>query len=80
MGDDEYHPIDCAVYSAYELATLHRQRLRVGWRGEDGLLHQEVLLPQDLVTRAGAEYLIATNADGRRLELRLDRIIGSARL
>ena len=80
MVENDYHPIDCAVYSAYELAILHRQRLRVGWRGEDGLSHQEVLLPLDLVTRAGAEYLIAAAAGGQRLELRLDRIIGSAPL
>jgi transcriptional antiterminator Rof (Rho-off) len=34
----------------------------------------ELLTPCDLLTRAGAEYLVADSPDGRRLELRLDRI------
>ncbi|MGA7801462.1 MAG: transcriptional antiterminator, Rof [Gammaproteobacteria bacterium] len=71
----DYRPIDCAIYSRYELAIMHRERLRVCWHGEDGMSHVETLRPRDLQTRSGAEYLIATGADDRRLELRLDRIL-----
>ena len=70
----DYHPIDCALYSRYEVAIMHRERLRVCWRDPDGFTHLEILQPKDLQTRSGAEYLIAMGADSRRLELRLDHI------
>lgn len=75
MTDDDYKPIPCGVYSAYELAIMHRQRLRAAWRDADGQLHQELLTPLDLKTRTGAEYLVAKRASGESVELRLDRIL-----
>ncbi|HKJ08807.1 MAG TPA: transcriptional antiterminator, Rof [Gammaproteobacteria bacterium] len=71
----DYRPIDCALYSRYEVAILHRERLRVCWRDAAAVTHLEILQPQDLQTRSGAEYLIATGKGGQRLELRLDRIL-----
>ena len=71
----DYRPIDCALYSRYEVAIMHRERLRVSWRDTDGLTHLEILQPQDLRTRSGAEYLIAMGQGGQPLELRLDRIL-----
>lgn len=71
----DYQPIDCALYSRYELAIMHRERLRVCWRDAAGITRVEALAPRDLQTRAAAEYLIAIDSDGQRLELRLDQII-----
>ena len=70
----EYTPIDCALYSQYELAILHHRRLRLSWRDEAGDLHIAMLTPRDLQTRAGAEFMIAEDQDGQGLELRLDWI------
>lgn len=69
----DYTPIDCGLHSEYEVAILHRQKLRMSWRSEQGDQVQ-VLLPRDLQTRDGEEFLIAEAADGEVLRLRLDRI------
>ncbi|MBZ0071845.1 MAG: hypothetical protein WCY26_05550 [Thiohalobacteraceae bacterium] len=70
----DYVPIDCGLYSEYELAIMHRQRLRIRWRDAQGMTHLETLLPRDLQTRSGEEFLIATTAARETLEIRLDRI------
>jgi Rho-binding antiterminator len=75
MSDDEgYTPIDCGVYSEYELAIMHRRRLRLHWLDEEGGDHIESVMPQDLRTEEKREYLIAEREDGSPLKLRLDRI------
>jgi Rho-binding antiterminator len=71
----DYTPIDCGLYSRYELAILRRQRLRVAWRDPDGACHLETLLPVNLQTREHAEYLLAKTGGDAALEIRLDRII-----
>ena len=74
-ADDEiYTPIDCGVYSEYEVAILHRQRMRVSWRDEDGAEHTEGVVPQDLKTEDKREYLIAAGDDGSPRRIRLDHI------
>ena len=70
----DYKPVDCAFYSRFELAILRRQRLLVSWHDTDGVSHLETLVPRDLKTREGAEYLLAETLAGGRLRLRLDRI------
>lgn len=70
----EYTPIDCGLYSQYELAILHRRRLRVSWRDSRDEIHIAMLTPRDLQTRDGAEFMIAEDQDGQSLELRLDWI------
>ncbi len=71
----DYRPIDCADYSRYELAILRRQTLLLSWCDETLMVHLEVVEPKDLQTRAGEEFLIARRRDGRRLRVRLDRIL-----
>jgi Rho-binding antiterminator len=70
----EYTPIDCGLYSQYELAILHHRRLRISWRDNQGETHIGILTPRDLQTREGAEFMIAEDQDGQSLELRLDWI------
>jgi Rho-binding antiterminator len=70
----DYTPIDCDLYSRFELVILHRHTVRVSWR-EGQQAHVETLLPMDLATRQHEEFLIAEAPDGRRLEIRLDRIL-----
>ncbi len=74
MSDETYTPIDCGVYSEYEVAILHRQRMRLQWRDEEGAEHTEVVMPKDLKTEDKREYLIASGSDGSTLRIRLDHI------
>lgn len=75
-GDDDYRPIDCGLYSEYEVAIMHCETLRLRWRDSKGMDHIDRVVPTDLQTRNHCEYLIATDcADDSRLDIRLDRII-----
>lgn len=70
---EPYAPIGCARYSEYEVAILHRQKLRLRWR-EDNVFHEQVVLPIDLKTLNHEEFLIARDGQGQQLCIRLDRI------
>ena len=76
----DYTPIDCALYSEYELAIMRKWKLRIGWRDTQGMTHVETVLPRDLQTRHGEEFLIMETRDGRCLEIRLDQINEAKRL
>lgn len=71
--DNHYQPISCALYSEYELAIMHRQKIRLAWR-EDGQTRIATITPLDLLTRERQEFLIAEDHEGRRLQIRLDYI------
>jgi Rho-binding antiterminator len=73
----DYQPIACGLYSQYELAVMRRTPLTLCWRGVDGLSHLETLLPQDLETCKGEEFLVLLNTAGERLRVRLDRILSA---
>ena len=47
----DYEPIDCGVYSGYELAILRRRHLRLTWRDREGLTRIDTVRPLDLETR-----------------------------
>jgi Rho-binding antiterminator len=75
MEPTDYAPIDCGLYSEYELAIMHRDRLRLSWRDPEGVVHIGIVTPTDLRTRNGAEYMIVTGLDGETEAIRLDRIL-----
>lgn len=70
----DYQPIPCALYSQYEIAVLHRTPIRMRWRDTDGVTYLEMLIPEDLVTWEGEEFLVARNAAGESRRVRLDRL------
>lgn len=70
----DYQPIACDLHSRYELAVMHRMPLTLCWQGSDGLTHLEKVLPEDLETRNGEEFLVLRNGAGEQLRVRLDRI------
>ncbi|MGH8495665.1 MAG: transcriptional antiterminator, Rof [Gammaproteobacteria bacterium] len=76
----DYESIDCSTYSEYELAIMRHQRLRMRWRGEDGIDHLEIVRPVDLETLRGEEFLIAQTSVGERLRVRLDHILQATTL
>lgn len=67
---NDYRPIACADHERLEFAALTRQWLQVNV-GEAGSLR---LLPLDVYTRDGAEWLLAETEAGEQLTLRLDRL------
>jgi Rho-binding antiterminator len=80
MEPTDYVPVDCGLYSEYELAIMHRDRLRLSWRDPAGNAHIGVVTPTDLRTRNGAEFMLVTEQDGAKLEIRLDRILQYTRV
>ncbi len=76
MNSRDYQPISCAQHSAYELAIMHGQKLRLSWQDESGRNFDEVVLPVDLQTRQGREYLLIRRGD-ETLSIRLDHIYHS---
>ncbi|MBI3560993.1 MAG: transcriptional antiterminator, Rof [Gammaproteobacteria bacterium] len=73
-NNEPYTPIDCDLHSQYELAIMHRTQLRVVWRDPQGQDHVCNLLPIDLRTERGEEFLIGRDHTGQTIRLRLDRI------
>lgn len=68
-----YAPIACARYSEYEVAILHRQKLRLRW-SENNVVYEQVVLPLDLKTEHHEEFLICRDDMGAPHTIRLDRI------
>ena len=72
----DYQPVDCGLHSEYELAIMHKNKLILSWHDSAGTEHVEQLIPTDLRTRNGEEFMAVLNAKGEELEIRLDRITG----
>lgn len=77
MSDDPlYAPISCELYSQLEMHIMHRDTLRMQWRGTDMVIHIEPIQPFDLQTiKDRGEYLFASTSEAQDLNIRLDRII-----
>lgn len=69
----DYRSISCASYDEYEIAILHHQRLHLIWH-DGNVIHDQVIMPLNLRTAAGQEFLVLRLANGEVRELRLDRI------
>ncbi len=69
----DYQPIACALHSEYELAIMHRQKLKLKWHDDTGAIHSATVLPLDLQTKNHEEFLLVAY-DGKQESIRLDRI------
>jgi Rho-binding antiterminator len=67
----DYRPIACADHERLEFAALTRQWLVLQVTAGDSVGSQR-LLPRDVYTREGAEWLLAETEAGEQLILRLD--------
>jgi Rho-binding antiterminator len=67
----DYRSIACSDHERLELAALKRQWLDVNLTTDDRAGKQR-LLPLDVTTRDGAEWLLAETESGEQLTLRLD--------
>ena len=70
----DYTPVDCGLHSSYELAIMQHQLVRLSWLDNEASMHTETVLPTDLVTRNGEEFMRITRTGGDSLEIRLDHI------
>jgi Rho-binding antiterminator len=74
----DYIPIACAEHERLEFAVLRRRHLQLTWLGEDGATQCcERVLPLDVATRAGAEWLTMRRTSGETELVRLDRILAA---
>lgn len=72
-GEPAYRPMSCDAYSRLEVAILRRQRLRLTWH-EGNVCFTLKVMPVDLETRAGEEFLHCRLPDGKLARVRLDYI------
>ncbi len=71
--DAPYRPVACVLHERLEFAVLRRIHLRLRWL-DGGGEHTERVLPLDVTTRDGAEWLTFRRRDGTVQALRLDHI------
>lgn len=71
-----YVPVACAFHDRLELAVMRRRRLILEWL-DGGDRVAERVLPVDVETRDGAEWLTLLGDDGREVRIRLDRIVAA---
>ncbi len=74
--DTSYQPISCASYDQYEIAILHGSNMHLTWQ-IGNIIHDQVVLPLNLRTAHGEEYLKVRLVSGETAEVRLDHIRGS---
>jgi len=70
-----YQAIACSLHSEYELAILQKRVVSISWKDIDGILYQENLLPYDLLSSKGEEFLVAKTKEDEQRKIRLDYII-----
>lgn len=74
--DGGYVPIACAFHECLEFAVLRRQRLRMLFRSSQGETLCTVL-PTDVQTRDGAEWLHYLDETGKPGQIRLDFLVSA---
>ncbi len=78
-GCTDYLPVACAAHEHLELAVMRRRHLLLTWMDEqDPTPRSGVVLPLDVATRDGAEWLRIQRPDGHSEEVRLDRILAAS--
>jgi len=71
----DYQPIACIEHERLEFAVLRRIKLNLEYRDELGQVQKRLVLPTDVATRGGAEWLSFRGSDGLDAVIRLDRIV-----
>ncbi len=70
-----YQPVSCALHSEYELAIMRRTPIDLRWVDQHNQHQNQRLLPIDLTTRQGEEFLIVRTQSGQEITIRLDKIL-----
>lgn len=69
----DYKPISCGNYDRFEVAIMHREKLHLVWQ-DDNVYYDRVVMPLNLETRSGEEFLLVRTQEGEVQTIRLDRI------
>lgn len=72
--EQEYLPIACMQHERLEFSVLRRIPLKLEYRLDDQR-RVEKIMPLDVATRDGAEWLKFRREDSSEEEIRLDRIL-----
>jgi len=72
--EQDYQPIACMQHERLEFSVLRRIPLRLKYR-QEGRDRVEKVMPLDVATRDGAEWLKFRREDGSVEEIRLDWIL-----
>lgn len=73
----DYVPISCIAHERLEFAVLRRQKLCLRLREAGGKERILTVLPTDVATRDGAEWLSYRTQAGEAEVVRLDRIVSA---
>lgn len=73
----DYVPIPCIAHEKLEFAVLRRQKLRLRLQEEGGGERTLTVLPTDVATRDGAEWLSYRTEEGENSVVRLDGILSA---
>lgn len=71
----QYVPISCVQHERLEYSVLRKIPLELRYLGTDGEQRHERVVPVDVATRDGAEWLTFRNESGDVIEIRLDAIV-----
>lgn len=74
---NDYVPIPCIAHERLEFAVLRRQKLSLRLREEGGGERAITVLPTDVATRDGAEWLSYRTEAGETGVVRLDGILSA---
>ncbi|MET0067436.1 MAG: hypothetical protein ABW076_13905 [Candidatus Thiodiazotropha sp.] len=74
MTASPYAPIACGLHENYQFAVMKQALLDLRWREADERIREARVMPRDVFTLEGAEYLQAEDSDGTSYTIRLDRI------
>jgi Rho-binding antiterminator len=75
----DYCPISCALHERLEFSVLRGSFLQIEYIAPQGRVVERIL-PLDVATRNGAEWMKFRKEDGRVEEIRLDRLIAVSEL
>lgn len=70
----DYHPIECGIHSSYELAILQGGEHLLTYEKPDCFDKTILIIPLDLITRDGEEFLVYRTHHTDKHEIRLDHI------
>lgn len=70
----DYRPIACGAYDEIEILAMHRARVELLHRDEQGQETRHAGQVVDTAVHDGAEFLVLQDG-ARKLEIRLDRIV-----
>ncbi|NOR40540.1 MAG: transcriptional antiterminator, Rof [Gammaproteobacteria bacterium] len=76
----DYRPVDCDLHSEYELVIMQRSKIMLTWQDVAGSVHTEAVLPLDLLTHSGEEFMVFSTGAGSECEIRLDHIRSFSRI